>query len=137
MSRFVWMLMLAAATGCGTPTVEEMVLSSAEEETGTAIEVTPVEFNVTGAPVLELEAPGMHCEACAASIVQAIKEKPGVLDAKANAATKVVTVAIKDDEFESDFAIEAVAEAGFGEATLIDTVAPIKDEVPAEPTEES
>lgn len=138
MSRFFGILLVAAAIGCGTPAYDTGVVASSEaidESVTVDVEVTPVEFNLTGAPVVELDAPGMHCEVCAASIVKAIKSKPGVVDVKADAETKVVSVAVSETEFESDFAIEAIAEAGFGEATLIDTVEPIEDE--AEPTEES
>lgn len=114
MSRFFYGILLAAASiGCGTPVNDTGVAASA---------ATPVEFNVTGAPVVELEAPGMDCEACAARICKVVKANPGVVDVKADAVTKVVSVAVSEAEFESDSAIEAIAEAGFGEATLVEAV---------------
>lgn len=116
MIRKTWMIALLAAVGCGTPASDTTT--------------TLVAFNPDGAPVAEFEAPGMHCQMCAASIVKVLKEKPGVIDVKADAATKIVSVAYADDEFESDFAIEAVAEAGFGEATPVEAAS--AEETPAE-----
>lgn len=87
-------------------------------------EVTQVVFNEAGAPVVEIEAPGMHCENCAASIVEALREKPGVVDVKADAKTKLVSVAVEEADFKADDAIAAISEAGFGEATMVEDVAP-------------
>lgn len=104
---------LLAFAGCGSaPTVD------------VSAEVTPAVFNEVGAPVVEIEAPGMHCENCAASIVEALRDKPGVIDVKADAETKLVSVAVVASEFQPDDAIAAIDEAGFGDAALVEEVAP-------------
>jgi copper chaperone CopZ len=91
-----------------------------------------VVFNAAGAPVVEFEAPVMHCEACAATIVETLRDKPGVVDAKADPVSKIVTVAIKEESFEPETVITAIDDAGFGEATLVEEVAPIEEEKPAD-----
>jgi copper chaperone CopZ len=91
-----------------------------------------VVFNAVGAPVVEFEAPVMHCEACAATIVETLRDKPGVVDAKADPVSKIVTVAIKEESFEPETVIAAIEDAGFGEATLVEEVAPIEAEKPAD-----
>ncbi|TWT94064.1 Heavy-metal-associated domain protein [Botrimarina colliarenosi] len=112
--------LLVAASGCGTATTPTASSTDAVET------ATPVAFNVADAPVVEFEAPGMHCEACAATIVETLREKPGVIDVKADAETKIVTVAVEEPAFEADAAIAAIADAGFGEATLVEEVEPVE-----------
>lgn len=115
--HLVWLLL--AAAGCGAPATSTTA-SDTDDPT------TPVVFNAGGAPVVEFEAPVMHCEACAATIVQALRDKPGVVDAKADAESKIVTVAIEESSFDPETAIAAIADAGFGEATLVEEVAPVE-----------
>lgn len=138
MSRFIWMMTLAVAVGCGAPASDTVPVAESGQEAAHAegFVMTAAEFNVAGAPVVELDAPGMHCEACAANICKAIKDKPGVVDVKANAETKVVSVAVSDTEFETDFVIEAIAEAGFGEATVLEATPPVEDDTATEETGE-
>ena len=93
---------------------------------------TSIVFNVSGAPVVEFEAPVMHCEACAATIVEALRDKPGVVDAKADPVSKIVTVAIKEESFEPETVVAAIEDAGYGKATLVEEVAPIESEKPAD-----
>ena len=138
MIRKTWMIALVAAVGCGAPATDTSVIADeapAGSDSKGEVTATLVAFNPDGAPVAEFEAPGMHCQMCAAKIVQVMKEKPGVIDVKADAATKIVTVAYADDQFESDFALEAVAEAGFGEATPVES-APAEETPAEEPTVE-
>lgn len=91
-----------------------------------------VVFNADGAPVVEFEAPDMECEACAATIVDTLRNKPGVIDAKADPISKIVTVAVEEESFQPDTVIAAIEDAGYGEATLVEEVAPIEAEKPAE-----
>lgn len=113
-----WLLVLLA--GCGSATT-----------TRSASESTPVVFNAVGAPVVEFEAPAMHCESCAATVVAALREKPGVVDVKADSGTGIVSVAVEEAAFTPDTAIAAIADAGFGEATLVEEAAPTESEEPA------
>ncbi|QDT68445.1 Heavy-metal-associated domain protein [Planctomycetes bacterium MalM25] len=140
MNGKLWMVVLVAMVGCGapasdtsTPAEDAAPAGSDSKPAGEAsvgeVGATLVSFNPDGAPVAEFEAPGMHCEMCAAKIVQVMKEKPGVVDVKADAGTKILSVAYSDDEFESDFAIEAVSEAGFGKATPVEGAS---EDTPAE-----
>ncbi|MEQ8849585.1 heavy-metal-associated domain-containing protein [Botrimarina sp.] len=65
--------------------------------------------------VVELKAPGMHCEMCAASVVKALDGKPGVVEVKADPSTKLVSLTVDRSQFDRDAAIEAINETGFGE----------------------
>lgn len=102
MKRFLPLLLLAAV-GCGTPAAP-------------SVETTAVAFNPEGAPVVEFEAPGLHCENCAASLRKSLDDLAGVVDVKADADTKSVKVAINEAEFDRDAAVAAIAESGFGAA---------------------
>ena len=125
------MSLLAAAmiVGCG---------SSPEAPTVTPLKVTPVAFTDAGDPVVEFEAPVMHCEACAATIVSTLKENKSVIDASANPETKIVSVTFSQQGFNPEASIAAgevvaaIADAGFGEATPVEEVAPVKEVAPLE-----
>jgi copper chaperone CopZ len=125
MKRHVAWLALAVI-GCGGSPSSSVTTDGGSEMT------TNVVFNAKGAPVVEFEAPVMHCEACAATIVEALRDKPGVVDAKADPESKIVTVAIKEEVFEPETVIAAIEDAGFGDATLVEEVAPIESEKPAD-----
>lgn len=138
--RLIPMLLAVALVGCDAPNSEPVVPvddtapadENMEKPVGDAIDekdvsVTPASFNLQDAPVVEYKAPEMHCVVCAASIVKAMKEKPGVVDVKADPETKIVSVAIDKSKFESNSAIDAVAEAGFGEATPLEDKLPVAD----------
>ncbi|MEO0531006.1 MAG: heavy-metal-associated domain-containing protein [Planctomycetota bacterium] len=135
MLRLSWLVLAIAVVGCGTPATENTSAPAGDEAATPAgsgakpagsdskgsaskedVTVTQVAFNADGAPVVEFEAPGMHCEFCAATIVGLLKDKPGVVDVMADAETKVVTVAVEEAEFESEKIVEAIADAGFAEA---------------------
>lgn len=133
-----WLLIVIAVVGCGAPAATETTDTSApagDESTAPVgsdakpagsdtkdtaakidVTVTQVAFNAGGAPVVEFEAPGMHCEFCAATIVGVLQDKPGVVDVMADAETKVVTVAVEESEFQSETIVAAIADAGFAEA---------------------
>lgn len=115
MPRFIACFMVVLLVGCG------QAVSTSEVE-APAIEVitTAAEFNADGAPTVEFSAPGMHCEVCAAGVCDALREQPGVVDVKADAEKKVVTVAVEQASFEPATVIDAIAEANFGEATLVE-----------------
>jgi copper chaperone CopZ len=127
--RFMSLLATAAMVGCG---------SAPEPPTVTPLKVTPVAYTDAGDPVVEFEAPVMHCEACAATIVSALKEKKSVIDASANPETKIVSVTFSQQGFNPKAsiaaaeAVAAIADAGFGEATPVDEVAPVKEVAPLE-----
>ncbi len=120
MRRFSLLLVSLIAVGCGSPAADVAPTAEAPAPKAAEAEVTAVAFNVDDSPVVEFETPGMHCSACAANIVKALRDKPGIVDVKANAETKIVTVAVDESEFTPETAIKAVEEAGFGEATLVE-----------------
>lgn len=144
MLRKSWLLIVVAAVGCGTAPTGDSATPAAsttaamtpdgatapavsspkpaadatapDDTEETDVTVTQVAFNANGAPVVEFKAPGMHCEFCAATIVGVLQDKPGVVDVMADAETKVVTVAIKEGDFESETIVAAIADAGFANA---------------------
>ncbi len=122
--QFAWLLL--AAIGCGGAPTSSVTTSGTSEMTSSVV------FNADGAPVVEFEAPDMECEACAATIVDTLRRKPGVVDAKADPVSKIVTVAVEEESFEPATVIAAIEDAGYGEATLVEEVAPIEGEKPAE-----
>jgi copper chaperone CopZ len=128
-TQFMWLLAAAAMVGCG---------SAPEAPSVTPLKVTPVAFTEVGDPIVEFEAPVMHCEACAATIVSALKEKKSVVDASANPETKIVSVTFSQQGFNPEASIAAgevvaaIADAGFGEATPVNEVAPVQEVAPLE-----
>ena len=49
-----------------------------------------------------------------------MKDQPGVVDVKADAETKLVSLAVEaKTEFDAEAAVAAIDEAGFGEASLV------------------
>lgn len=85
-----------------------------------ATEPVAVVFNEENNPTIEFNVPELHCEMCAASACKLVKDIDGVVDVKADAETKVVTVAVKDEAFDSEPA-RKVLEEEFGEATVVES----------------
>lgn len=124
MLRFTPLVISMALVGCGAPATdtsapakEEAPAGSESKPSGSATKVDAslfkVSLNEEGTPQLLFKSPDMHCEACAASIVQAVKETPGVVDVEADAETKVVSVTVDEETFEAKAVVEAVVDAGF------------------------
>lgn len=125
MSKFIsCVAVLALVVGCGeyaadSPSATGDVSSSSSAElagTDSESEVTEVAFNVADDPTVAIEVPGMHCEACAASIEKTLVAEPGVKDIKLNVEKKTATVAIDESAFDTSKAIESLASAGWDEA---------------------
>ncbi|MEN0109850.1 MAG: heavy-metal-associated domain-containing protein [Planctomycetota bacterium] len=144
-------LSLTTLAGCGESTVSPTAaVDDAVEAVGavvSTIEATPIKltalsYSETGDPIVDFYTPGMHCEACAATITKRLGEQDAVVDVSADAETKVVRVTFVKDGFNAEEsmaageAVAAIADAGFGEATPIDPVAESVDE-PAAPAAES
>ena len=132
MSRLFGLIVLSLVVGCGEAPTSDVSTDAATETavggsdatgsdskgSGSAAKTTAVVFNLAGAPVVEFEAPKMHCEACEANVRKALLAEVGVLDVKADAESGLVQVAVDESTFETDTAIQAIADAGFGEALL-------------------
>ncbi len=97
--------------GCGSSSVENSSTANSQ--------IVEASFNVEGAPTVGFNIPGMHCSSCAGSICETLEKVPGVVDVKADVASKTATVAIDKNAFDSTKAIDALNEAAFSEATLL------------------
>jgi copper chaperone len=67
------------------------------------------------AQTLELDLTGMTCEHCVKSVTNALKEVPGVSDARVNLETK--SAVVEGDNFDTKALIAAVEEEGYEAAT--------------------
>lgn len=111
------MLAVAAmfATGCqteSTPTITEV--EKAE------LEVTPVAFNVGGAPTTKLEVPDMMCQySCAAKVKEVLTAQTGVKDVKIDFDSKIAIVAVDEAEFDGKAAVAALVDYQFSNTKLI------------------
>ncbi|WP_425397640.1 heavy-metal-associated domain-containing protein [Aeoliella sp.] len=110
------LMTIVTSTGCSDLMQTETVAVDAIP----AAQPVVVAFNEDDNPTIEFNVPGLHCEHCAASACELVKAIDGVVDVQANAETKLVTVAVKDKDFDSDKA-RKVLEEQFGEATLVES----------------
>ena len=79
-----------------------------------SVDVTPVRFNTSGAPTVEFSVPDMMCpESCAVTAREILESQPGVREVLVDFETKSATVAIDEEEFQVDAALEAFADRGF------------------------
>jgi copper chaperone CopZ len=116
------------ALGCGEAPVSNGPSTAAI--VGSSVE--PVAFNTAGAPTVEFDVPGMHCEhMCAPKVRETLAAQPGVVDVKVDIDTKVVTVAVESDKFDAEKAIAALVEADFEDTTLHAEAADPKTDEPA------
>jgi copper chaperone len=63
------------------------------------------------AQTLELDITGMTCDHCVNAVTNALKEVPGVADARVNLATK--SAVVEGDNFDAKALIAAVEEEGY------------------------
>lgn len=99
--------------GCGSQSVENGSEVSAE--------ISKASFNTEGAPTIAFNVPGMHCSSCAGAICETLEEVPGVVDIETDVSTKIATVAIDKETFDSAAAIAALSDADFTKASLMAT----------------
>lgn len=110
-------LSVCVLAGCQSEPVPEPVAAS-----GPAVEVTPVAFNVAGAPTAELEVPDMHCPyGCAAKVKEVLASQEGVEDVKIDFDLKKAIVAINTQEFDAEAAVAALVDYDFGNTKLLKT----------------
>ncbi len=104
-------------TGCQS----ESVPTTTEVEK-TDVEVTPVAFNVEGAPTAEIHVPDMMCQfACPPAVKKVLVAQAGVKEVKIDYKTKTATVAIDETKFDGEAAIAALVDYDFGNSKLIVT----------------
>jgi len=108
---------LAVATsllvGCQTESAVEPVVS-----TGTA--VTPVAFNVEGAPTAELEVPDMMCQySCTAKVKEVLTAQTGVKEVKIDFDAKKAIVAVDRAKFDGAAAVAALVDYQFNNTKLV------------------
>lgn len=119
------MIATALTLGCGPNTATSL--------RSPAPAATAVEFNVSGAPTIEFNAPDMMCpEGCGAKVKEILSELPGAKEVVINFEAKTATVAVDKDKFDAEAAIAALVDHGFENSTLKSDDAPV--EADADPT---
>lgn len=109
------LLSMFALVGCQSESITE---STVENES--AIETTPVAFNVSGAPTAEFEVPDMFCEfGCAAKVKEVLAAQTGVEDVKVDFETKRAIIAVDKAKFDPNAAVAALVDYDFGNTKLI------------------
>lgn len=112
----IGLMSLVASAGCSE--TESTAVPAAADTA--AVQPVAVVFNEDNNPTIEFNVPGLHCEHCAATACQLVKDIEGVADVQADAEQKIVTVAVKDKGFDSEPA-RKVLEEQFGEATVVES----------------
>ena len=93
---------------------------------------TSVSFNTAGAPTVEFSVPDMMCpDSCVATVREILEAQPGVREVLVDYETKTATVAIDEEEFQVDAALEMFVDRAFvhtevksGEAEAADVTEP-------------
>ncbi len=91
---FGCLLLSVVATGCAE--VPPAVPSESEAQA--------VVFNAAGAPTVEIDVPGLHCENCSATACTLLADVPGVVEVKADATTKKAIIAVDQSTFDTEAA---------------------------------
>ena len=110
MSRFALLGCLFLVIGCSETSSN---VSSSPDSNSKIVEAKPAAFNEGGAPTVEIKVSNMECKSCAGSICRILKDAPGVVDVKADADTKLVTIAVDEESFDPDSATQALNEKFF------------------------
>jgi len=85
-----------------------------------AKEVTPIAFNVDGAPTAELDVPDMHCQySCAAKVKEVLIAQTGVRDVKIDFDSKTAIVAVDEAQFDGEAAVAALVDYQFSNTKLV------------------
>ena len=88
--------------------------SAVAPSTNSVDDARKVAFNTAGAPTVEFSVPDMMCpESCAVATREILESQPGAQEVFVNFATKSATVAVDEEEFRVDAALEALADRGF------------------------
>lgn len=113
----VLLLVVGCSESMNTPTVGE---------TTSAVETTPVAFNVEGAPTVEFDVPGMMCAmSCAPKVREVLASQPGVKDVQVTYETKTAVVAVEEGVFDPEAAIHLLEdEYGFAGTALKQDASP-------------
>src|SRR5436190_7428896 len=85
----------------------------------TAAAVTPVSFNIAGAPTVQFSVPDMMCpEGCGVKVKEILSKQPGAKDVLVDFDSKTATVAIDKDKFDARKAVAALVDCQFNHSTL-------------------
>ncbi len=111
MKRFAYLALLLLVAGCGQPRLE--TASTADDDT------TTVAFNLAGAPTVEFSMPDMMCpEGCGAKTKEILSEQPGAKEVVIDFEAKLAIVAVEEELFDAEAAIEALVDHGFENSSL-------------------
>ena len=103
-------------TGCQTESTPEPVAGTS----GSALEATPVAFNLAGAPTAELVVPDMHCQySCAAKVKEVLSAQTGVKDVRIDFDAKTAIVAVDEAAFDGEAAVAALVDYQFSNTKLV------------------
>ena len=105
------LLLALSWTGC-----QDRVAVTPPAEKVTHGELSP--FNKAGSPVVTLSIPNMHCESCVAKTMEVLSKQPGVVEVRVDLDTKQATLAIDEDSFDSQNALEVLDDYGFKDSTV-------------------
>ena len=81
--------------------------------------VTPVAFNLAGAPTVEFSVPDMMCpEGCGVKVREILSQQPGAKEVVVDFDAKTATVAIESGTFDKDAAVAALVDHSFDHSSI-------------------
>lgn len=118
---------LITAKTLATLGVAALLVTGCQNESATsvekivpAVEITPVAFNLEGAPTAEFHVPDMMCEkSCVPAVKKIFVAQSGVKDVQIDFSTRMVTVAVDEADFNSEAAVAALVDYQFGNSRLV------------------
>ena len=110
---YVSLAAMAVLTGCNSqPAVQTQAEKKPEPFTLTS-------FNLEEAPTVKLSIPEMHCQySCAPKVFETLIAQSGVKGVKVEMETKTATLAIDEQEFDTEATIAALADVQFTNTTV-------------------
>ena len=109
--KFFYFVCMAICLACGCQR------KAPQESAPTA---STAAFNEAGAPTDRFSVPDMMCEeSCLVKVKEALSEQPGVAEVTVDFESKVATVAIDEQVFDSEAAIATLVDYQFGNSKLL------------------
>ncbi len=83
---------------------------------------SPAVFNAAGAPTVEFKVPDMMCEeSCAKAVHDTLAAQPGAVEVQVDFPKRLATVAVDEEAFDPQAALDALLDKQFSEAKLVGT----------------
>ncbi len=111
MNRFnILLIGMVLVTGCMNKVESPHILPKS---------LTPIAFNISGAPTVEISVPDMMCPSgCGVKTKEILLKQPGVKEVAVDFDAKTATVAIEEGIFDPQQAIASLVDYGFGNSQL-------------------